>query len=213
MHKTRSIIGIMTAAFTVLAAATAASQDVSAENPGRLRVQTNPTAERQAVRADVSNPAAQAQARRRELDRAIAALDDLIGRRAPDRLTPAERTAWDDQTAWLTSVQQRYRALSESYAAAEKNIASAGSSAAAPFVPGGSVVTSAVSGTVGGEAPKRAGADTSSGEPMTERMSQLNVQFLALQNAVQMESRKYQTISNVSKARHDVAMSSIRNMK
>lgn len=39
------------------------------------------------------------------------------------------------------------------------------------------------------------------------------MEFLALQNAVQMESRKYQTLSNASKARHDVAMAAIRNMR
>ena len=48
--------------------------------------------------------------------------------------------------------------------------------------------------------------------PMRE-MAKLNAQFLALQNAVQMESRKYQTISNASKARHDVAMAAIRNTR
>ncbi len=41
----------------------------------------------------------------------------------------------------------------------------------------------------------------------------IRMQFLALQNAVQMESRKFQTLSNASKARHDIAMSSIRNIK
>jgi len=47
----------------------------------------------------------------------------------------------------------------------------------------------------------------------TADMARLNAQFLALQNAVQMESRKYQTLSNASKARHDVAMKSIQNTR
>jgi len=38
-------------------------------------------------------------------------------------------------------------------------------------------------------------------------------QFLALQQAMQSESRKFQTLSNASKARHDAAMNAIRNMK
>ncbi len=44
-------------------------------------------------------------------------------------------------------------------------------------------------------------------------MASMNMQFLALQNAVQNESRKFQTLSNASKARHDVALNAIRNMK
>lgn len=39
------------------------------------------------------------------------------------------------------------------------------------------------------------------------------MQFLALQNSVQQESRRYQTISNALKASHDAAMNSIGNMK
>lgn len=44
-------------------------------------------------------------------------------------------------------------------------------------------------------------------------MEKLNKEFLALQNAIQQESRKFQTLSNASKARHDIAMNAIRNMK
>lgn len=39
----------------------------------------------------------------------------------------------------------------------------------------------------------------------------MNARFLALQDAIQMESRTYQAMPNASKARHDAAMSSIRN--
>lgn len=45
------------------------------------------------------------------------------------------------------------------------------------------------------------------------RMATMNMQFLALQDAVLSESRRFQTLSNASKARHDVAMNAIRNMK
>jgi hypothetical protein len=48
---------------------------------------------------------------------------------------------------------------------------------------------------------------------LTGKMAQMNMQFLALQEATQMESRKFQTLSNASKARHDIAMNAIRNMK
>lgn len=49
--------------------------------------------------------------------------------------------------------------------------------------------------------------------PTTAEMADLNMEFLALQNAVQMESRKFQTLSNASRARHDIAMAAIRNVR
>jgi hypothetical protein len=52
-----------------------------------------------------------------------------------------------------------------------------------------------------------------SGSGMVAEMTQMNQEFLELQRAVQSESRKYQTLSNASKARHDAAMNAIRNMK
>ena len=52
-----------------------------------------------------------------------------------------------------------------------------------------------------------------SGDDMVKRMAEMNLQFLQLQEAVQNESRRFQTLSNASKARHDIAMSSIRNIK
>jgi hypothetical protein len=51
------------------------------------------------------------------------------------------------------------------------------------------------------------------GEDMMSKMAAMNMQFSALQEATQMESRKFQTLSNASKARHDIAMNAIRNMK
>lgn len=183
MHKTKTIIGIVAGACAILAAAAAASQEASAQNQGRVRVPTVPAAQRQAGQIDVASPTLESQARRRDLGRTIAALDELIGRPAPDGLTRVQHATWNDQTAWLTSVRQRYYELSESYAAAEKNVAAARAD------------------------------DASSGESMANRMAQMNMQLVALQNAIQMESRKFQTLSNASKARHDTAMNSIRNMK
>lgn len=51
------------------------------------------------------------------------------------------------------------------------------------------------------------------GADMVKKMAQMNMQFLALQEATQMESRRFQTLSNASKARHDIALNAIRNMK
>ena len=51
------------------------------------------------------------------------------------------------------------------------------------------------------------------GADMIKKMSEMNLQFMKLQEATQMESRRFQTLSNASKARHEAAMSSIRNIK
>jgi hypothetical protein len=48
---------------------------------------------------------------------------------------------------------------------------------------------------------------------MVAAMTPMNVSFLALQQALQMESRKFQNLSNASKTRHDLAMNAIRNTK
>ena len=39
------------------------------------------------------------------------------------------------------------------------------------------------------------------------------MQFLATQNLGQMEARRFQTLSNVSKVAHEVAAGSVRNLK
>ncbi|HEV2883720.1 MAG TPA: hypothetical protein VGW36_02620 [Pyrinomonadaceae bacterium] len=57
------------------------------------------------------------------------------------------------------------------------------------------------------EAIRLGGPDTAA------RLARLNTQFAALQEATQMESRKFQTLSNASKTRHEAAMSSIRNIR
>jgi hypothetical protein len=44
-------------------------------------------------------------------------------------------------------------------------------------------------------------------------MHELELEFIALENALQEESRNFQTLSNAMKASHDSAMSAIRNMR
>ena len=51
------------------------------------------------------------------------------------------------------------------------------------------------------------------GAGMMQDMMSQNMQFLALQDAIQQESRTFQTLSNATQARHDVAMSSMRNTR
>jgi hypothetical protein len=51
------------------------------------------------------------------------------------------------------------------------------------------------------------------GESMETHMILTNKQFLALKEGTINESRKFQTLSNALKARHDIALNAIRNMK
>lgn len=89
-------------------------------------------------------------------------------------------------------------------------------------VPGASVLTNALGSALGGSFGNYLAAGggfgssagmSGAGGSMVSEMAAMNMQFMALQNAVQNESRKYQTISNASKARHDIAMNAIRNIK
>jgi hypothetical protein len=51
------------------------------------------------------------------------------------------------------------------------------------------------------------------GADMLHRNMQMNMEFLALQNQMQMESRQFNSVSNALKVRHDSAMAAVRNMK
>ena len=51
------------------------------------------------------------------------------------------------------------------------------------------------------------------GGDMVEKMAQANLDFLALQTAVQNESRKFNTLSNASKSRHEALLNAVRNLK
>lgn len=54
---------------------------------------------------------------------------------------------------------------------------------------------------------------TKQGETLETHMMKMNEQFLALKEGTIIESRKFQTLSNASKTRHDIALNAIRNMK
>jgi hypothetical protein len=140
------------------------------------------------------------------LSGAASILDELIARPQPTGVSRAELAAWNDQTAWLESVRSRYQSLAEDYAAA------GGASSAAPFVPGGAVVSAAVSGGTTRAAGADPRATSSSAAPSTDPLAELDAQLLTLQEAIQAESRRFQTLSNASKARHDTAMKAISEM-
>ena len=52
-----------------------------------------------------------------------------------------------------------------------------------------------------------------SGGDMVQKMAQMNMEFLALQESIQMETRRFQTLSNTSKAKHALILSAIKQLK
>ena len=120
------------------------------------------------------------------------------------------------------------------------NAAAGAINIAAPFVPGGTVVSATVnqaSNAIGnytsggamnvpGQTPgpntqtSTAQAGTSSTQSMMDQTKQMqemqmsfNLQYLNLQNKMQGENRQYSTISNVLKTKHDTAKNAINNMR
>lgn len=60
--------------------------------------------------------------------------------------------------------------------------------------------------------PGQKGRDTAE-QSIVSQMMEMNLQFLALQNAVDAESRKYQALVNASKRRNEAAANAISNMR
>ncbi|HSN91264.1 MAG TPA: hypothetical protein VLS93_08540 [Anaeromyxobacteraceae bacterium] len=96
---------------------------------------------------------------------------------------------------------------------------------AAPYVPGGMVLSAAVRGAAasGGGAARGgplAGAGSAAGEgdmveaarTIQQEAQASNLRFLQLQESVQRESREYTALSNVMKVKHDSAKAAIHNI-
>lgn len=94
-----------------------------------------------------------------------------------------------------------------------KGVAEVGLNVVGAAVPGGNILAKGLSAALGTGGGNFGGTPGLDGGDMVAKMAQMNMQFLALQEATQMETRKFNTLSNASKARHESAMSSIRNMK
>ncbi len=110
-----------------------------------------------------------------------------------------------------------------------------GVEAAASLVPGGSAVSAAIRGGRGGAAASLSasaggsesaegpgagpagvgGSPTGSGsmDEMLRANADQNLYFLQLQESVSAENRRYTALSNVLKARHETAKSSINNIR
>ena len=88
-----------------------------------------------------------------------------------------------------------------------------GVSRVADKVPGGEPISAAAGGV------ERLTGGSSGEEQQLEEMFEMqqdsqafNTQYLEMQNALQEEDRKFSTLSNLMKARHDTAKSAINNM-
>jgi hypothetical protein len=80
------------------------------------------------------------------------------------------------------------------------------------------VLHRAFGGDVGGANTRNAAAalglrGEAAGSDMVALNMKMNVQFLALQNTIQQWNQKGASMSNASKARHEMAMNSVRNLK
>jgi hypothetical protein len=95
---------------------------------------------------------------------------------------------------------------------------------AAPYVPGGTVLSAAVRGAAGTLATADGGAVRSpasgAGEgdlleatrALQQQSQSFNLQYLQLQEGMQRESREFTALSNVMKVKHDSAKSAINNI-
>lgn len=96
--------------------------------------------------------------------------------------------------------------------------AASGVSKVADAVPGGRAVGVAAEGVsrlVGGSSHDLPGAQSDQMEQMFEMQKQsqaFNLQYLELQNELQEDNRRFSTLSNLMKVRHDTAKSAINNM-
>lgn len=119
-------------------------------------------------------------------------------------------------TATMDTVAQDLETLAVSHAAIVE--AAQGYAAVYTELSRGIAELATLADRMAGDAPSREAARrlqqlTSAVDDLHQQMLDMNMQFVALQNQMQNESRRYQTVSNALKARHDVAMNAIRNMK
>ena len=161
----------------VLASGVVMAQAGGIQQQNGIRVQIQPSLQRETSRNDFASLFQQGQARLDSLGSAIVVFDDLIDSPPPSGLSRRERSAWREQSEWLAEVRQRYQSFAERL----------------------STQTSSASGL--------------SGQAMMNEMTRMDMEFLSLQSEIQNASRRFQTLSNAMKARHDAAMSAIRNIK
>ncbi|MEQ1693504.1 MAG: hypothetical protein ABMA00_19605 [Gemmatimonas sp.] len=119
-------------------------------------------------------------------------LKRLIDAPTPAGMSDKDRAEYASHSAWIKSAYDRIRTARE-----------AGSGMATGKV----AATGAVSGV---QAPR----DVATGQSTGKRQHGVSPRdIVKFQTTIETESRKFQTLSNASKVRHDIAMNAIRNMK
>lgn len=95
---------------------------------------------------------------------------------------------------------------------------------AAPYVPGGMVLSAAVRGAAsasrgapgtaipGSTAPDGEGDIVQATRALQQEARTFNLQYLQLQEGMQRESREFSALSNVMRVKHDTAKSAINNI-
>ena len=121
-------------------------------------------------------------------DEGLATLKKLIDAPAPAGLSEKDRAEHMSLTAWVKSAYDRVIAARD----------------------GGSGMASGKGAELNVMSPR----DVATGQSSGKRQHGIRAQdMVRLQADFETESRKFQTLSNASKARHDIAMNAIRNMK
>jgi hypothetical protein len=108
----------------------------------------------------------------------------LIDQPMPKGLSPADQKAYAAQTAWLKTVRSRLQALNTKSAVADAQVT----------------------------APRDAASGQATGKRQHKPMV-LHTEITTLQQSVEGESKQFTATSQVLKARHDIAMNAIRNLK
>jgi hypothetical protein len=143
--------------------------------------------------------------RNQKIAKALRILGRLIKQQMPRGLTPRQQREWLKQTKWFKSIRYRYSKYHRQ--SNQVILKSAGLLKPVPVIPGGQPLPN----KTGNGANKNSGKQD--GMIFINSITKMNLDFQAMQAAMQMESRKFQSVSNAIKTRHDIAMASIRNAK
>lgn len=121
-------------------------------------------------------------------DASLATLKKLIDEPAPAGLAEKEKAEYVSLTAWIKSAYDRVITARDA----------------------GSGMASGKAAQNGVKSPR----DVATGQASGKRQHGVSAaDMVRLQSTFETESRKFQTLSNASKARHEMAMAAIRNMK
>ena len=118
---------------------------------------------------------------------AVTQIQTLVDQSAPADLAGPDVSAYQAQTQWLRTVLERIKSPGD-----------------------------AASGQATGKHTVQSPRDAATGQATGKRQHKpftISKEWDALRMEIEGESRRFNTLSNASKARHDIAMNAIRNMK